>query len=107
MTPDYIIESVARHFGVSPRAMKGRSRKDHICVARHLAAWLMREHTFLSHADVGNYLGNRDHSSVVFAVKKINGYIAQRDPRIVAALAAVLPPPPTERVAACFPTETR
>ena len=72
LTHNGIINTVARNFSVSPNDITGKSRDKKITLARHIAIMLCRELLGLSLPQVGRLFGNRDHSSVIHSIKKIN-----------------------------------
>jgi chromosomal replication initiator protein len=71
--------AVAKHFGMSVSALKGKSRQQTIVEARGLAMHLVRRLTDASYAEIGRYFGNRDHTTVLHACRKTAGAIA-KDP---------------------------
>jgi hypothetical protein len=64
-----------------------------IAQCRHLLCWLARQRTALSYPQIGAALGDRDHTSILYAVRRINQLVACRDnetvDQTVALLAAV------------------
>jgi chromosomal replication initiator protein len=69
--PPVILEAVARHFGVTVDAIRGKARHKEIVAPRHLAMYLLREDARLSYPQIGALLGGRDHTSVLHACEKI------------------------------------
>jgi len=72
---DDIITAVTANTGVDKREIMGGSRQRHICHARHLAMYMVSIGTGKSSTQIGK-LFNRDHSSVLFGIKRITGMIA-------------------------------
>lgn len=66
-----IIDIVCRYYGVDPDAMRGSSRKSAIAQPRQVAMFLARTETDSSLPQIGNRLGNRDHSTVLYGYDKI------------------------------------
>jgi chromosomal replication initiator protein len=66
-----IIDVVCRYYGVHPDAMSGSSRKNAISQPRQVAMFLARTETDASLPQIGNHLGNRDHSTVLHGYDKI------------------------------------
>jgi chromosomal replication initiator protein len=66
-----IIDVVCRYYGVQPEAMSGSSRKNAISQPRQVAMFLARTETDASLPQIGNHLGNRDHSTVLHGYDKI------------------------------------
>ena len=71
ITPQSIINAVSRHFSLEPEAVVGREKKKKVVAARQIAMFLCRDILALSLESVGKYFGGKDHSSVHYAVKKI------------------------------------
>ncbi len=75
MTPvirmQHVLDEVADTWDVGVADLTGRSlRAEHVW-PRHLAMFLTRFATALSFPQIGNRFGNRDHSTVVTAYRKI------------------------------------
>ena len=67
-----LIHATASFYQVSAAALAGRTRERTIVHARHVAMYLLREHTSLSLQQIGRLLGNRDHTTVHHGVTKIH-----------------------------------
>lgn len=57
--------------GISLQALRGRSRTKAIVHARHVAMFLIRRHTRSSLPEIGALFGDRDHTTVMSALAKI------------------------------------
>ncbi len=75
ITPSLVIETVAKSFQLSPLDLKSGRRDRETALARQVAMYLTRQETNCSLAQIGMELGNRDHSTVIHACKKIESYI--------------------------------
>jgi len=62
---------VASHYNVSVADLKGGRRHRAIALPRMIAMYLIRQHAGSSYPEIGRRFGNRDHSTVISAVKKI------------------------------------
>jgi chromosomal replication initiator protein len=51
--------------------LRGKSRRQAIAEARSLAMFLTRRLTGVSYAEIGRYFGNRDHTTVLHACRKV------------------------------------
>lgn len=71
ITPDMIIRAVSEHYGVDIRVLQGRGRSRNIAVPRQVAMYLLREETGSSLVEIGNLLGGRDHTTVIYGCEKI------------------------------------
>jgi chromosomal replication initiator protein len=79
VTPAAILLAVARFYGINSDDLKGKSRHKQIVVPRQIAMFLLREDAHLSTPDIGRLL-NRDHTTVLHAVKQIVSDIARDGP---------------------------
>jgi len=62
---------VTRHFGLRPGDLQARKRTRKIADARQVAMYVMRHHCGASLPAIGQYLGGRDHSTVVHGVQVV------------------------------------
>jgi chromosomal replication initiator protein len=68
---------VARHFGLTTSDLRGKSRRQAVADARALAMYLVRGRTGASYAEVGRHFGNRDHTTVLHACRKLSAQTAR------------------------------
>ena len=71
ITVERIIEEVARTYGVSPEDIFSKKRKAAVSTARQISMYISREITDLALTEIGKIIGNRDHSTVVYAIKQV------------------------------------
>jgi chromosomal replication initiator protein len=71
--PIKIIELVAKEWQVSMDALIGRDRSHKIAQPRQVAMYLIRKRTDASLPQIGDALGGRDHTTVMYAIDKIEG----------------------------------
>ncbi|HIA04895.1 MAG TPA: chromosomal replication initiator protein DnaA [Myxococcales bacterium] len=71
ITIQQIQKLVANYFNVTVSDLKGGRRHRAIALPRMIAMFLTRQHTRSSFPEIGKKFGNRDHSTVISAVKKI------------------------------------
>ena len=64
---EHIQEIVAQHFGLSVDALRGKTRKQEIALARMIAMALATDLTNNSLKRIGQLFGGRDHSTVIHA----------------------------------------
>ena len=62
-------------FGLSDDALQSKSRAQQISTPRMLAMWLARKYTRSALSEIGRYFGDRSHSSVISAQKKVDAWI--------------------------------
>ncbi|MDP2772077.1 MAG: helix-turn-helix domain-containing protein, partial [Nocardioides sp.] len=78
ITAAVIIAQTAAYFGVSIEDLTGPSRGRHLVQGRQIAMYLCRELTELSLPKIGAQFGNRDHTTVMYAQRKINDLLGER-----------------------------
>ncbi len=78
ITATLIIAQSAAYFGLTIDELTGPSRGRHLVMARQIAMYLCRELTDLSLPKIGAQFGNRDHTTVMYAQRKINQLLAER-----------------------------
>jgi len=71
-----IIKNVAKEFDLKVSDLKSNSRKQSIVMARGVSVYLSRELLGVSFLKIGSYLGNRDHSTIMHANRKIEKLIS-------------------------------
>ncbi|WP_407665921.1 chromosomal replication initiator protein DnaA [Microbacterium memoriense] len=78
ISPTDIITATAQYFRLSVDDLYGSSRSQSIATARQIAMYLCRERTSLSLPKIGQLFGNRDHTTVMYACKKIAELMKER-----------------------------
>jgi chromosomal replication initiator protein len=79
ITPKTVLEIVADFFGVSTSSLTGRSRARDVAFPRQVAMYLMRDLGDLSLPRIGEELGGRDHTTVMYACEKIADLVETDD----------------------------
>ncbi|HMM39560.1 MAG TPA: DnaA/Hda family protein [Desulfovibrio sp.] len=72
LSPRTVIAIVAEHQGVNPKDILGSRRNQNIALARQMAMFLCRDLLGLSFPALGRAFGGKDHSTVLYSVKKID-----------------------------------
>ncbi len=78
ISPTDIITATAQYFRLSVDDLYGSSRSQAVATARQIAMYLCRERTNLSLPKIGQLFGNRDHTTVMYAYKKISELMKER-----------------------------
>jgi len=78
ISPTDIITATAAYFKLSVDDLYGSSRSQAVATARQIAMYLCRERTSLSLPKIGQLFGNRDHTTVMYAYKKISDLMKER-----------------------------
>ncbi len=84
VTPETIISVVCEHYQVGQKDVLGEDRRQNIALARQVAMWLCRQMLGLSYPALGRAFGGKDHSTVIYSVKKIQDL--QADDKILKQL---------------------
>jgi chromosomal replication initiator protein len=79
LTLPEIIRTVALHYGVKETELVGQSRRKEIAGPRQVVMYLAREDTNASLPQIGDALGGRDHTTILYGSEKIAGQIEQDD----------------------------
>jgi chromosomal replication initiator protein len=70
-----IVEATATEFGVEPAALLARDRRPQVAIARQVAMYVARELTPHSLPEIGRQMGNRNHTTVLHAVNRVQAII--------------------------------
>lgn len=71
MQPDQLVQAVAQAFNVSVERLLSRNRAQEVALPRQVAMYLLREESKLSLPQIGEILGGRDHTTVMYGCEKI------------------------------------
>jgi len=85
---EQILEAVASFYGVKVEDLKGRRRSKELVRPRQMAMYLMREEVKASLPQIGEALGGRDHTTVLYGHRKICDQI-ERDEGLRRELLAI------------------
>ena len=76
-----ILRIVSRHFGVSKGDLLSQRRHRSVVWPRQIGMYLAKQLTARSLPEIGRRFGNRDHTTVLHAIRKIEGELAD-NPRL-------------------------
>ena len=71
ITIDDIVVNVCNHFGLDTSIIYSKSRKREVAQARQITMYLAKSYTDLSVSKIGKLIGNKHHSTVLYACKAI------------------------------------
>ena len=71
LTKDIILSNVARYYGIEPNAIQGKQRSALIANARQITMFLLKKELNATTAEIGRFLGDRNHSTVIHGIEKI------------------------------------
>lgn len=81
LMPDQVLYAVANAFGISPQKILSRDRTKDVALPRQVTMYLLREEANISLPQIGEAIGGRDHTTVMYACDKIADMI-ERDDRL-------------------------
>ena len=71
LTDDHIIQAVCQRYGVKPKDLSSKCRKQQIVQARQMAMYLCHKYTEITYSRLGRRFGGRDHSTVLYACNQV------------------------------------
>lgn len=71
ITPEFILDIVADHFGITVADLKSNKRNAEIAIPRQICMYLMRNMTETALKGIGIMLGGKDHSTIKYGSEKI------------------------------------
>lgn len=77
--PGEVVHAVAQAFGVSDERMLGRDRSRDVALPRQVAMYLLREEANVSLPQIGEAMGGRDHTTVMYACEKVADMLERDD----------------------------
>jgi chromosomal replication initiator protein len=83
-----IQRAVCSHFRLSTAELLSKDRHKSVAFARQVAMYLCRQRLKCSYPELGRAFGNRDHTTAMSAVKRVEG-LRNKDPRVNAHLEAI------------------
>jgi chromosomal replication initiator protein len=81
LAPEGIVQAVAEAFGLPMVQLIGRDRSREVALPRQIAMYLLREETGISLPQIGEVLGGRDHTTVMYGCDKVADLL-ERDERL-------------------------
>lgn len=88
MSVEDIQRAVCGHFRLSNSELLSKDRHKSVAFARQVAMYLCRQRLKCSFPELGRAFGNRDHTTVMSAVRRVEA-LRQRDPQVNAHLEAI------------------
>ncbi len=81
LEPERVMDVVASAFGISREKILSRERTREAALPRQVVMYLLREEANVSLPQIGEALGGRDHTTVIYACEKVADMI-ERDDRL-------------------------
>jgi chromosomal replication initiator protein len=85
VTMEDILRLITEHFGVKLSDLQSRKRTNAIAYPRQVGMYLARRVTRMSLEEIGGYFGGRDHSTVLYGVRKLER-LSKDDPSVQESL---------------------
>ena len=73
--PQQIMNTIAHEYGVSMDELISQNRSQRIAFPRQIAMYMLREESELSLPKIGELLGGRDHTTIMYGHEKITGLL--------------------------------
>ncbi len=88
ITKEMVVNAVCEYFSIEADSIQKNTKKREIVVARQVAMFLCKKLTNDSLATIGKALGNRNHSTVVYACRAVQG-LMDTDPKMAEAVRSI------------------
>jgi chromosomal replication initiator protein len=75
-----IAQVVCGHFSVKIPDLRSKKRTKSISTPRQLVMYLAREETSLSLVEIGEFLGGRDHTTVLYGIQRVADEVVRNEP---------------------------
>ncbi len=76
VTPEQVLDAVARHYSLSAEQILGRGRTATVAQARQVVMYLLAVELGMPPTAVGRFLSGRNHSTVIHGVERIRASVA-------------------------------
>lgn len=83
ITPEFVIEIVADHYGITPLDICSQKRSKEIVYPRQIAMYLCREMVGTQLQSIGKIIGGRDHTTVMHGIDKIKADLSKKDSTLI------------------------
>ena len=74
-----IKKAILNHFGIKATDLDGSKRNKTIVMPRQILMYLLRNDLKLPLTDIGQFLGGRDHTTIMHGVEKINRLLPESE----------------------------
>lgn len=75
---DDIIKLICEYYGIKTTQIKGPKREASLVRARQVAMYLLKKELRLSYVEIGNILGGRDHTTIMYGVEKMAAFVENK-----------------------------
>src|SRR4030042_2062815 len=70
-----IESAVATFFAITPANIRSSKKDRTVALARHFCMYLTRKHTKMSSSEIGRFMGNKNHATVLLACRRIESLL--------------------------------
>ncbi len=70
---NHILQTICNYYSIKQSDIKGKRRNKEFVLPRQVAMYLMHDLTQTPYMSIGDYLGGRDHTTVMHGVRKMEG----------------------------------
>lgn len=77
VSPDEVINSVAKFYSLNKKALLGESRQRPIVRPRQILMYILKTQVNLPLQEIGRIIGGRDHTTVIHAVEKVTQLLGE------------------------------
>lgn len=74
---DKIVEAVSNYYNIDRKDILSSRKVKNIVNARHISIYLIRKHLNTSLSEIGEFFGGKNHSVILFSIKKVEKYIKE------------------------------
>lgn len=75
--PDEVLKNICSYYKTKPTLIKGARRDASLVKTRQIAMFILKRDLGLTFTEVGNFLGGRDHTTVMHGVEKIENMLLE------------------------------
>lgn len=76
--PDDIVKHVCEYYGIKITQLKGPKREASLVKARQVCMFLLKKELNMTFMEIGNLLGGRDHTTIMYGVEKIEDSVENK-----------------------------
>jgi chromosomal replication initiator protein len=74
--PDEIINNICSFYKIKPTQLKSQKRDSFLVKPRQVAMYVLKKELGLTYVEIGNILGGRDHTTIMYGVEKVENLIS-------------------------------
>lgn len=73
--PEEVIKNICLFYNIKPTQLKGAKRDARLVRARQTCMYVLKKEGGLTFSEIGNLLGGRDHTTIMYGVEKIETFL--------------------------------